>query len=73
MTGGQCCNELDSFRVRLFGLDDVGNEAIESLDGMSIEQGVEVSRESSPVMGCPSVSGGYQNSVETVEGGGELA
>ena len=73
ITGEQGRNELDGFRVCLFELDNISNKAIERFDGVLIEQGVKVSRKTSPVVGCTSVSGGYQSSIETMECGGELA
>ena len=73
VTSEQSRDELYIFRVRFFELDDIGDEAIEGFDGVVVEEGVEVHRESGPVVRRPSVSGGYQCSIESVERGCELA
>jgi hypothetical protein len=73
VTGEQGRDELDGFWVCFFELDDVSNETIERFNGVLVEQGVEVLRELSPVLRCPSVSGRYQSSIETMERGRELA
>jgi hypothetical protein len=72
VTGKQGRDKLDSFWVCFFKLDDVSNETIERLYGVLVEQGVEVLRELSPVLRCPSVSGRYQSSIEAMERGREL-
>ena len=73
VTSEESRDKLYIFWVRFFELDDIGDQAIEGFDGMVVEEGVEVHRESGPVFRCPSVGGRYQSSVGTVGRGCELA
>lgn len=73
VTSEQASDELDGLWVCFFKLDNVSNETIERFDGLLVEQGVEALRELNPVLGCPSVCGGYQGSVKAVERWCELA
>ena len=64
---------MDGLWDCFFELDNVGNEKIERLDELLVEQGVEIVREPNPVSRCPSICGRHQGSIKAVECGCELA
>ena len=55
---------MDGLRDCFFELDNVGNEKIERLDELLVEQGVEILREPNPVLRCPSICDRRQGSIK---------